>query len=263
MYHNTTPQERGIRNPNPNPNTTAAAPGGITYGQSPASGPAPTTAGHHKHDIINKLDPRIDSTHDRQPMPQTGNNGKIPEGTYGPHSSRLANALDPRVDSDLDSTRAGAGTGAGGGLGGHATQQPAMAAGGVHHGGAGTGAGYGAGVGAGAGYAPQQHGQVAEGTYGPHGSRIANAADPRVDSDRDNRHLGAAGTAGGAGGGMMSGGPAAAPGQYHSGGAGTHAGMAGHAGAGPHKSGLLNKLDPRVDSKTGTYKDTAGTGGTY
>lgn len=26
-----------------------------------------------------------------------------------------------------------------------------------------------------------------EGTYGPHGSRIANALDPRVDSDRDGR----------------------------------------------------------------------------
>ncbi|KAK3688736.1 hypothetical protein B0T22DRAFT_460154 [Podospora appendiculata] len=26
-----------------------------------------------------------------------------------------------------------------------------------------------------------------EGTYGPHSSRLANAADPRVDSDRDNR----------------------------------------------------------------------------
>jgi len=267
MYHNTTPQERGIRHPNPN---TAAAPGGITYGQSPASGPAPTTAGHHKHDIINKLDPRIDSTHDRQPMPQT-NNGKIPEGTYGPHSSRLANALDPRVDSDLDSSRAGAGTGPGGGLGGHAQPAAGMGtAGGMHHG-AGAGAGYGTGVGAGAGYAPQGHGQVAEGTYGPHHSRVANAADPRVDSDRD-RHLGATGTHGT--GGIMGGGPAHAPGagQYQTG-AGTHAGMAGHSGAGggvsaphtagPHKSDLLNKLDPRVDSKTGAYKDTAGTRRAY
>ncbi|KAK1752743.1 hypothetical protein QBC47DRAFT_389191 [Echria macrotheca] len=29
-----------------------------------------------------------------------------------------------------------------------------------------------------------------EGTYGPHGSRLANAADPRVDSDNDNRGAG-------------------------------------------------------------------------
>ncbi|EAQ83538.1 hypothetical protein CHGG_09942 [Chaetomium globosum CBS 148.51] len=245
MYHNTTPQERGIRNPNA---PTAAPPGGLTYGQSPTSGPAPTTAGHHKHDIINKLDPRIDSTHDRQPMPQTRNN-KIPEGTYGPHSSRLANALDPRVDSDLDSTtRTGAGTGM-----------------------------HGTAAGAGAGYAPHGTAQAAEGTYGPHHTRMANAADPRVDSDRDRHHLGTTGAhSGGGGGGIMSGGPAAAPYQ----GGGTHAGMVpGHAGAGvgaaaphntattttttsagPHKSGLLNKLDPRVDSKTGMYKDTAGAG---
>ncbi|KAH6623347.1 hypothetical protein F5144DRAFT_497720 [Chaetomium tenue] len=241
MYHNTNPQERGIRNPN----TAAAAalPGGLTYGQSPASGPAPTTAGHHKHDIINKLDPRIDSTHDRQPMPQT--NTKIPEGTYGPHSSRLANALDPRVDSDLDSTTRTGAAGMGPAAGMHGTA-------------------------AGGGYGPPQGAQVAEGTYGPHHSRVANAADPRVDSDGDRHHLGGAG--------MMGGGPAAAAGAPYQGG-GVHAGMVpGHAGAGvgaaaphsttttttttagPHKSGLLNKLDPRVDSKTGLYKDTAGAG---
>ncbi|KAH6847707.1 hypothetical protein B0I37DRAFT_391512 [Chaetomium sp. MPI-CAGE-AT-0009] len=231
MYHNTNPQERGIRNPNhPTTTTTAAAPqSGVTYGQSPASGPAPTTAGHHKHDILNKLDPRVDSTHDRQPMPTNNTNTtKIPEGTYGPHRSRAANALDPRVDSDLDSMRASAAAGTGGGP------------------------------------APQGS-HVAEGTYGPHHSRVANAADPRVDSDRD-RHRGfgataAGGYGSGAGGGMMGGGQAAAPaaGQYQGGGAGV---SAPHT-AGPHKSGLLNKLDPRVDSKTGAYKDTAGTKGAY
>lgn len=80
MYTNS--NERGIRNTN-HPNAAAGgAPSGMTYGQSAASGPAPTTAGHHKHDILNKLDPRVDSTHDRQPMTQAGSN--IPEGTYGP-----------------------------------------------------------------------------------------------------------------------------------------------------------------------------------
>jgi hypothetical protein len=107
---------------------------------------------------------------------------------------------------------------------------------------------------------------------------MANAADPRIDSDRDRHgHLGAAagGLHGNSGGGIMGGGPAPPPGTQYQGGAGTHhAGMAGHSGAGaggvsaphatgPHKSELLNKLDPRVDSKTGTYKDTAGTGGRY
>ncbi|KAL2167532.1 hypothetical protein VTG60DRAFT_1118 [Thermothelomyces hinnuleus] len=80
MYNNTS--ERGIRHNNHPNAATAGAPGGMTYGQSAASGPAPTTAGHHKHDILNKLDPRVDSTHDRQPMTQASSN--IPEGTYGP-----------------------------------------------------------------------------------------------------------------------------------------------------------------------------------
>ncbi|KAK3293035.1 uncharacterized protein B0H64DRAFT_444340 [Chaetomium fimeti] len=269
MYHNTTPQERGIRNPN-HPSTAAAPPppSGTTYGQSPASGPAPTTAGHHKHDALNKLDPRIDSTHDHQSMPTT-TSGKIPEGTYGPHRSRVANALDPRVDSDLDSGRAGAGTGPGGGLGGGQAQPTAATATGMGMGAAGGGGGMMHG---GAVAPPQGPGQgrvAAEGTYGPHHSRVANAADPRVDSDRD-RHLG---SGGGGGGGMMGGTAGAAPvaGHYQGGGA-THAGMTGPGGAagvsaphttGPHKSDLLNKLDPRVDSKTGTYKDTAGTRGAY
>ncbi|KAJ4395247.1 hypothetical protein N0V85_006627 [Neurospora sp. IMI 360204] len=29
------------------------------FGEHPASGPAPSTAGFHKHDILNKLDPRF------------------------------------------------------------------------------------------------------------------------------------------------------------------------------------------------------------
>ncbi|KAK4235811.1 hypothetical protein C8A03DRAFT_46104 [Achaetomium macrosporum] len=216
------PNERGIRNPN----APAAASAGATqqqpytYGQSAASGPAPTTAGHHRHDILNKLDPRVDSTRDHQPVSQTGSD--IPEGTYGPHRSRLANALDPRVDSDLDSTRAGAGMGAGGGLGGG---QPT----GV------MGAGGGSGV--------------AEGTYGPHATRAGNMLDPRVDSDRD-RHVGR-GAVSGVGGG--------APHGVGVGGAG--AGVSAPHTAGPHRSDLMNKLDPRVDSKTGAYKAGVGTRG--
>ncbi|KAL2151099.1 hypothetical protein VTH82DRAFT_6197 [Thermothelomyces myriococcoides] len=222
MYNNTA--ERGVRHNNiNNPNAaTAGAPAGMTYGQSAASGPAPTTAGHHKHDILNKLDPRVDSTHDRQPMTQT--NSKIPEGTYGPHSSRLANALDPRVDSDLDSTRAGAGVGAGGGLAGRS--QPAAAA-------------YGAG----------SSGGVPEGTYGPHRTRAGNALDPSVDSDRDHR---------GAGHHHL-GGPAPPPATgVGAGAANTSRTHNAHTVSGPHSSGLMNKLDPRVDSTTGARKSGTG-----
>lgn len=238
MYNNNNPTERGVRNPNAPIGTHTAqggGGGGMTYGQSAASGPAPTTAGRHKHDILNKLDPRVDSTHDRDPMAQTASS--IPEGTYGPHSSRLANALDPRVDSDLDSTRAGAGLGAGGGMGGHAPAPPAL---GGYTGGA---AGFGASGGGGGGSVP-------EGTYGPHSSRVANALDPRVDSDRD-RHVGPGAThapGAGVGAGVGAGGMAAGTSSTTTAGAGVH-----HT-AGPHKSDLLNKLDPRVDSKTGAWK---------
>ncbi|KAK5662536.1 hypothetical protein OQA88_8448 [Cercophora sp. LCS_1] len=216
-----------------------------TYGESPASGPAPTTAGHHKHDVLNKLDPRIDSTQDKRPMPQGTGGNNIPAGTYGPHSSRMANILDPRVDSDMSSQQHRGAPGA---------------AGSAMHGGA-------------AGNAP-------EGTYGPHRSRVANAMDPRVDSDMDGRGVGTQGYGAGAqgyGGGAAgyagaTASGAAAPGygpgfgaganHVGRGGAGNVAqpGMAGttHT-AGPHKSGLMNKLDPRVDSKTGMVKEGAYT----
>ncbi|KAH6615948.1 hypothetical protein B0J18DRAFT_292881 [Chaetomium sp. MPI-SDFR-AT-0129] len=260
MYNNT--HEGGIRR--------QAAPSGVTYGQSTASGPAPTTAGHHKHDILNKVDPRIDSTHDHQPMAQPTHN--IPEGTYGPHKSRIANALDPRVDSDLDSRRAHDG-----GMGSQAVHAQT----GHHHHNAGVG-GIGAGGGLmgtgtmGAGYGAEHNtygttagvgGGAPEGTYGPHTSRLGNAADPRVDSDRDHRHAGA-----GVGhhnhhqAGMMGGGGVNQPTATQMAGTGVGAGgpmTAAHT-LGPHKSDLMNKLDPRVDSKTGQMKGGAGAGrGTY
>ncbi|KAK4039187.1 hypothetical protein C8A01DRAFT_36874 [Parachaetomium inaequale] len=267
MYNNNPTHERGLRNPNHPGTTTTTAPNtnmpqpqtGLTYGQSPASGPAPTTAGHHKHDLLNKLDPRIDSTHDRQPMSQTGGGSSIPEGTYGPHTSKLANALDPRVDSDLDSARAGAGMGPGGGLGG--TQAAGVP-------GAVPGAGMGVGVGAGPGMGGTQRGyggEAPEGTYGPHTSRMANALDPRVDSDRD-RHVGpgathAPGAVMGGHGAMGTTSTATAGGGGGVGGAG--AGVAAPHTAGPHKSNLLNKLDPRVDSQTGAWKGGSGTRAGY
>lgn len=221
-----------------------------TYGESPASGPAPTTAGHHKHDILNKLDPRVDSTHDRQPMPsqQASNNTNIPEGTYGPHSSRLANALDPRVDSDLDNRARDTGAGAAGGPA--APPPPNM-------------------MGAAASGAPAGGGGAA---YGAHSSRAANALDPRVDSStgRTQQHhyapqqTGAA-TGVGMGGGMNATNMPAGTGGAPTAAATTGAGAMGGAGgvsapqtAGPHRSDLMNKLDPRVDSKTGAMKVPPG-----
>ncbi|KAK4132645.1 hypothetical protein BT67DRAFT_424893 [Trichocladium antarcticum] len=224
--------ERGARNPNYPADPSQPAHQPKTYGQSPASGPAPKTAGPHKHDILNKLDPRIDSTHDREPAaaaaaaaaaapstqpPSTGHT--IPEGTYGPHSSRAANALDPRVDSDLDRSR---------------------------HTGTGTATGTGTGTGAGVPGMAIPAAAVPAATYGRHGTRAANVLDPHVDSGMDNQRAqhssrgaletGAAGGAAGAAGMGMS--------------AGSGSGGAG----GPHRSEVANKLDPRVDSSTGAWK---------
>ncbi|KAK0710490.1 hypothetical protein B0T21DRAFT_340768 [Apiosordaria backusii] len=220
MYSNTG-NERGQRH-NPNAAIDPHLPASqmpLTYGQSAASGPAPTTAGHHKHDFLNKIDPGVDSTRDNQPLPPQ-HRSNVPEGTYGPHRSRIANALDPRVDSDLDSSTVAN------------AMDPRVDSDADRHrrGMAGGHGGYGA-VGSG----------VPEGTYGPHSTRAGNAMDPRVDSDADRhgrRGMGGMGT--GVGATATANLPGPAPNT-----------------AGPHRSDLLNKLDPRVDSKGGmTYRET-------
>ncbi|KAL2171303.1 hypothetical protein VTG60DRAFT_3190 [Thermothelomyces hinnuleus] len=179
--------------------------------------------GPHNSRVANAVDPRVDSDRDGREAGRTAGHGEYgsagygtgsagygtgtAEGTHGPHNSRVANAADPRVDSDLDNSRTiGTGRTAGTGATGF---------------GAGTTGGYGSGITGGAGSGATgvtgTHGAPA-GTYGSHSSRVANAADPRVDSDRDGR--GALGT-----------GPGPAPNT-----------------AGPHSSDMANKMDPRVDS---------------
>lgn len=235
-----------------------------TIGESPASGPAPTTAGHHKHDILNKLDPRIDSTQDKRPIIQQENN--IPSGTYGPHSSRIANKLDPRVDSDLDGRGAGAmGTQRGMHGGVMGTNQAGYSGAGMTGAGAGM-AGTGVGGMTNQGYGPRNvgaRGEVREGTYGPHNSRMANAMDPRVDSDRDGGVMHGGAQQGGyqAGyphDGRVRGGAGLGAQHHGAGGMVTGNNLPGPAPTtgGPHKSDLMNKLDPRVDSKTGLMKES-------
>jgi len=68
---------------------------------------------------------------------------------------------------------------------------------------------------------------TAEGVAGPHSSRAANAADPRVDSDRDGRAAHNHGVTG----------------QTMTGTTGAPEGV-----AGPHSSRIANAADPRVDS---------------
>jgi len=85
------------------------------------------------------------------------------------------------------------------------------------------------------------HSGTAEGVAGPHSNRAANAADPRIDSDRDgSRNAGAA--------------------QHNA----THSTLGNnHVGetatGGPHSSNLANKVDPTVKTTTGTTGQYSGT----
>lgn len=213
------------------------------YGSGLGTGSVEGVHGPHNSRIANAADPRVDS--DRDGSKTVGNThstgtgfgnthtagtgfgstgrttGGTTEGLHGPHNSRVANTVDPRVDSDRDgsntfgnsrTTGTGFGSGTtggitGGGLGGANTHS--------HHAGSGMTGMTGT------------HGDPT-GTHGPHNSRVANAADPRVDSDRDGR------------------------GALHTG-----PGPASNT-AGPHNSDIANKLDPRVDSDLDGSKTVGG-----
>ncbi|KAM4055731.1 hypothetical protein HRG_008416 [Hirsutella rhossiliensis] len=186
-------------------------------------GPAPNTAGPHRHDWLNRLDPTVDSMTSGVQVTGPGVHGPGREpgfgrtpasthvnqsgvgtagaassaaqrqdyaGEYGArHDSKLGNTVDPRVDASRQSVP-------------------------------GVSSGPAAGV--------------REGTYGPHDSRAANALDPRVDSDLDSRGAGA----------TMHGGSAPYPGAASA----VSSGPAPKT-AGKHRSDWANRLDPTVDSK--------------
>jgi len=124
------------------------------------------------------------------------------------------------------------------------------------------------------------HTGTAEGVAGPHNSRVANAADPRIDSDLDNRR-----NAGVTGGGYSSTGTGVGTGHTGTGvghgttGTGYGTGTAGTTGtgygtgptgtgyststnAGPHNSNVANKLDPRVDSDLDGSRNLGAASGT-
>ena len=174
--------------------------------------------------------------------------------SHGPHQSNVANKVDPRVDSDRDGRAAYGHNSTSSGLNSHHTA---------------TGAGVGAGAGLATGAAAHELGSSHSANVGPHHSNAANKMDPRVDSDLDGRashstntyNTNAPGTTVGSGG-VGHTGPAT--------GSGAHTGLTGHhstmgdmnqasatnsyatgpadSTAGPHKSNIANKADPRVDS---------------
>jgi hypothetical protein len=255
-----------------------------------------TNAGPHSSNLANKADPRVDSDLDRGhnaglhsgthttgtgltgshgTTGVSGTHGTHTTGTglgshntstnHGPHDSNAANKLDPRFDSDRDGRAAGT-YGSTGVSGTHGTHTGTGLTG--SHGTHTTGTGLGS------------HGTSTN--AGPHDSNIANKADPRVDSDLDGRR-GPTGTAGGSAavGGFNSGTHTGAHTGTHNSGltgsstTGTHTGAHGTHGsgltgasvaatgpadktAGPHKSDVLNKVDPRVDSDLDGSKTYGG-----
>jgi hypothetical protein len=245
---------------------------GLGGGSSGAS----RTAGPHSSDLANKADPRVDSDQDGRRGYDSSNTSGSGQGltgrvaemtglggssgasrTAGPHSSDLANKADPRVDSDQDGRRgydSSNTSGSGQGLAGRVAGM--------------TGLGGSSGT---------------SSTAGPHSSDLANKVDPRVDSDQDGRRgYGSSNTSGSgqglAGRGNTTEGYGHAEDIVHGGdhytrtankldphvaGSGPTEGLASGTGLSlgstsgtghsqgttePHKSSLLNKVDPRVRS---------------
>ncbi|KAL8871058.1 MAG: hypothetical protein Q9174_003037 [Haloplaca sp. 1 TL-2023] len=217
--------------------------------------------GEHHTDTANRLDPHVSGGRgptEHASVPSTGTHGSSTgmgsgpgSTTAGPHSSGMANKADPRVDSDLDGRR-GMETGSHGTTGGYGSS---------------TGTGYGSNTGmtgTGSGYGSSDT------SAGPHSSNMGNKADPRVDSDLDGRRgmeTGSHGTHGTTGGygsssdtGYGSNAGMTGTGSGYGSSSATHGrgtdyndttsstGAGGSTGAGPHKSSMMNKLDPRVDS---------------
>lgn len=236
--------------------------------------------------LINKVKDAVHS--DKKDNAATDNPQSSNAGPYG---SNMANKADPRVDSDRDTVRTGThgthGAGMTGTTGTHGTHGTI----GTH---GTTGAGYGSST-TGAGFGSSTTGTTGAGydnprsvNDGPHGSNMANKADPRIDSDRDGRAggLGSSGTTGAGYGSSTAGtgyGSSTTGTGYGS--TGTGLGSTGHSAttstgygsttgaglndprstnAGPHRSNMANTADPRVDSDRdgrGLGHGTTGTTG--
>ncbi|KAJ5159729.1 uncharacterized protein N7482_006733 [Penicillium canariense] len=177
--------------------------------------------GHGDHDSS--------SSHTHQPVTGSSNYDSTKSSNYGPHDSNIANVADPRIDSDRSGHAAHNTTSTG-----HTSTAP-LATGA-------TGA-------TGNTYGSNTYESARSSNHGPHGSNVANAMDPRIDSDRDGRaaygthstSTGATSTGLGAGAGAGAG---AAGGAYGSN-AYESARSSNH---GPHDSNVANVMDPRIDS---------------
>jgi len=255
------------------------------YG-SGQTGYGSTNTGPHDSNVANKLDPRIDSDRDgsrtnEQYGSSTGGYGSSNTGygssnteygssntgygsstTTGSHNSNLANKLDPRVDSDRDGSRTTGTTGEyGSSTGGYGS--------GSHH-----------------------HHQEGQNYSSLLSDNVASKVDPRHESSTlgstgvhhgnhgmsqqfedytttgtgtGTHHHGTTGgiTGGTTGYGSSSGGYGSNTSGYDTTGNNSGYNTSGNINEGshgPHKSSLLNKLDPRVDN---TSTNTSHTGGGY
>jgi hypothetical protein len=236
------------------------------------SGYGSTTAGPHDSNLLNKADPRVDSDRDGSRNMGASNYGPgatsggltgshqttgagygstTSSNTAGPHSSNLANKLDPRVDSDMDGSRnMGA---AQHGPGAHNAGNSHTGT--THNTGAGydnTGAGYdntGSGLtgNTGSGLTGSTHNNGAG--YGNTGSGLTGNTGSGLTGSTHNNGAGYGNTGSGLTG-------TAAHGGHH----GHHGNLDGPAPntAGPHKSDMLNKVDPRIDSDRDGSKTVGG-----
>lgn len=204
------------------------------------------TAGPHKSDMANRLDPRVDSDGDGRAGVE-GSRRHDNTGTYdndshntsgrtpGPHNSSVANKLDPRVDDKTGATSSRYASGS-------------------------------------TGY-DQSIYDTGSGTTGPHNSNLANRLDPRVDSDTgatsskygttssnyDSTYSGYGSSSTGYGGNTSNYGSNT----YGSNTTGNTAYNSSSTTPGPHSSSLANKLDPRVDNTTGATTADRNTSSNY
>jgi len=263
--------------------------GGLTGGNH-SQGLGNTTHGTHGHNtanngphdsaMANKLDPRVDSTTGQYGSTGNSTTGHSTTGGYGntanngPHNSSLLNKADPRVDSDNSSY----GQQGYGNTAGHSTGNPLTGSHQQH-----TAGGYGntAGHSTGNPLSSNTH-HTHSANNGPHDSSMANKADPRVDSDNSSYgQQGYGNTASHSTGnpltgshqhnttghhqpsvaGQTTGIPFNEHQQTHQHGTGAYdSSLPGPAPstAGPHKSNLMNKMDPRVDADLDGSKTVGG-----
>lgn len=185
----------------------------------------------HSSDLANRADPRVDSDRDdSRGMGATSTGAGYGSTTSGPHS----------FDSDRDGSRlaGGATTGAGsGGATGLISKAKEML----------TGGGKSHEDTISSSYDSTSRSTIGRDTAGSHSSSLANRADPRVDTDRDSSRAMGAGTTSTGYDSSMTGGT----GLQHRG-SGARAEPTAQTSTPrttePHRSEIMNRMDPRIDS---------------